>query len=278
MIVKRQMAGLKGAVKGGMKGALWGAVLAPFNILALSCEKYKAAAGLTAAGAVVGAGIGGTLGYNSATKKFDFDEKMKTPEGREQLFQEAAAEVKEMAQEFKEETLKYVGEINPQDYCSRYTQFFEKHGSLEVPEQVLQYIKYYKKFATPRIIDQFYSDPLEHPEKLIDKNNMKMETIFIASFTSVFPTPVKPEDLKYYFDPLLGMTYLTNGGYGIDDDFITYWYYKNNTFENETTAGTFTTFSDAIKAHVQEFISDRSWERKSGSQIALCKTFLAGLK
>lgn len=65
--------GLKGALKGGYRGAAIGSFLAPGNLLALATGHKKIAAGITAGGALLGAGIGGKIGWDSNVSRYDYE-------------------------------------------------------------------------------------------------------------------------------------------------------------------------------------------------------------
>ena len=77
-------AGMKGGMKGTLKGAKWGAILAPGNLIAAGLGHYKTALGITAAGALIGGGIGFKNGRDSALNKYirvsDFRERKGHPD------------------------------------------------------------------------------------------------------------------------------------------------------------------------------------------------------
>lgn len=64
--------GVKGGMKGALQGAKWGAILAPGNLIAAGLGHPKTALGITAAGSLVGGGIGFKLGRDSGISEYKY--------------------------------------------------------------------------------------------------------------------------------------------------------------------------------------------------------------
>lgn len=84
---KRFKAGMKDTIKPAILGAELGAVLAPGNLTALVLKKKKLAAGLTLAGAGIGAIIGARHGYLNEVENYDYKHET-DPRKLEERFEE----------------------------------------------------------------------------------------------------------------------------------------------------------------------------------------------
>ena len=201
----RVWAGTKGAVKGAGIGALIGGILIPL------------------VGAAPGLVVGGYLGAKSAVSDYKLKEKLETPEGREEIYQE---NLKKISSESKKNLEKALAiKINAQDYISRYEQFFERQG-VEVPESIKEYIRFYSKFLVPQNINKFYSDLINHPEHYISKEKPN-PYLYIPAFFDLFPCPIDPKFLDAYDDPLISECCITIHD-NVDDTLI--WNKDKNTF------------------------------------------------
>ena len=139
---KRTMAGIKGGLKYVPKGMKIGAIVAPGNGIAYLAGKKKLAAGITAAGALTGGGLGYMLGRKEALDKYDYDYKMQNdPEFRAAKEKEEKEELEKIrntkypgfpsVSHFKEGERKYNVKFDPVIY--RYfgwlKKFYEKNWS-----------------------------------------------------------------------------------------------------------------------------------------------------
>lgn len=70
---ERFNAGIKGAVNGAKNGVVIGSILAPGNLISYATGHKKLAAGLTIGGALLGAGIGGKLGWQKSVNRYDYN-------------------------------------------------------------------------------------------------------------------------------------------------------------------------------------------------------------
>ena len=183
----RIWAGTKGAMKGAGIGALIGCIVIPL------------------VGSAPGLVIGGYIGARKAIDKYKLKEKLETPEGREEVYQENLKMVSEESKKNLDKALSI--KVNSKDYILKYEQFFGKQG-VEVPESIKEYIRIYSKFLTPQNINKFYSDLVNHPENYVDKDNPD-PYLYIPAFFDLFPCPADPKLLEYYDDPLTSETCIT---------------------------------------------------------------------
>lgn len=196
----RFWAGTKGALKGAGKGALWGAVLAPGKIIAARHDKWKLAAGITGAGALIGAGIGAKSGWKSGINDYKYNN---DPEYRAKIDKgnkERALKALEYAKSTDE---LYISEMNYQGWINL-------SKEMPVPEEFMKYLKFYNSYWAKKV-DFWYSNM--NPEVYKDE-------FIIPEFKEIFPTPVDPNLAKeWYEDSWLCLATSNDAG---DDGWVCY--------------------------------------------------------
>lgn len=166
-------AGTKQAIRTGAKGAFWGGVLAPGNGIAYMTGHKKVAAGLTGAGALIGAGIGAKLGYNSGVTEYRLKN---DPEYKIELQKKNLEDLKKNLKPSKDSDLASVKEF---DYLS-WKKFLE--GIDNTPKEFLSYIKFYKDIWSKNI-DKWYSS--------MDLDSLaEFNYGFVPEFKEFFPIPI----------------------------------------------------------------------------------------
>ena len=169
-------AGTKGALKGAGKGALWGAALAPGNIIAAKHNKWKLAAGITGAGALVGAGIGAKSGWKKGVNEYKYNN---DPEYRKKV-QKEKEERQQKALEYVHGTDEvWIYEFNVQSWINL-------KKTINVPDEFIKYIKFYKNIWSKNL-ETWY-------------DNMNPEIDLIPEFKNLFPIPIKSEDAKDWYE------------------------------------------------------------------------------
>ena len=165
--------GLKGAIKSGAKGAMWGGILAPGNGIAYATGNKKIAAGITGVGALVGAGIGSKLGWDSATSSYDHQEKMKNDPKYKEKFEK----------DQRESLLKNIKQSESEDL--NYISFFDYKSWLnvkEAPKDFLEYVKFYDNIWSKKVKIWYSSMNLD-----------SLDNYSIPEFKEFFPIPYDPK-------------------------------------------------------------------------------------
>ena len=252
-IAGRFWAGTKEAIKGAASGAKWGAILVPGNMLAALAGKYKLAAKITLAGAAVGAGVGGYLGYNKGVDDYKLNEKLKTPEGREGIKNAEIQRIKKEAEEAL--AIESVVNYNPKDWITRYKRWFDKEG-VTLPDSIYKWMTLYKDFAKTSI-KPFYQDLINNPQNYVDENDLKSQYI-VLDFTDVFPAPADPSFLDSFDDSLTSTVQFTVSE---NPDICIGYNYEGMNFEYAD--GTkFKTFKDALLDWITYFEKNEFISRK----------------
>ena len=174
--IGRTWAGIKGAAKKMPKGALIGGIAVPFNGLAYLAKKKKLAAGITAVGATIGAGIGAKMGYDEGVSKYEYDH---NPEYRAKIDKETKERIEKSIKTLKNEDNFYVSDFD-------YKSWLSLSKELQVPQEFLNYVKFYDSVWS-RKVDLWYSDMMK--DKFDDYYD-------IPEFKSFFPVPIDPELTK----------------------------------------------------------------------------------
>lgn len=167
--IGRLGSGLKKAMKYGAKGALYGGVLAPGNVLAFTTGHKKLAAGLTGAGALIGAGIGSKLGWDEGVSSYDHQEKMKNDPGYKEKYEK----------ERRDTILKNIKQSEAEDLG--YLSYFDYNSwskIKEAPKDFLKYVKFYKNIWSKKIKPWYSSMDIE-----------SLDEYFIPEFKEFFPIP-----------------------------------------------------------------------------------------
>jgi len=238
----RFWAGTKGALKGAGKGALWGAALAPGNIIAAKHNKWKLAAGITGAGALVGAGIGAKSGWKKGVNEYKYNN---DPEYRKKV-QKEKEERRQKALEYVHGTDEvWIYEFNVQSWINL-------KKTINVPDEFIKYIKFYKNIWSKNL-ETWY-------------DNMNPEIDLIPEFKNLFPIPIKSEDAKdWYEDNWLCLATVNDAG---DDGWLCYdtetkeygWDIANRYMSlkeallaNINSCSNYYKFSDTQKKLIEEF-------------------------
>ena len=198
----REWAGFKGGMKGALKGAKWGAILAPGNLIAAGLGHPKTALGITAAGSLVGGGIGFKLGRDSGISEYKYkndpEYKKKVDKEKEKYYLEDLKS-SQKSDEFE------AWDFNIKDWK-------DFSDSLGLPPEILKYIKFYESWR--KNIKLWYSKAL--PGK--DCNYLTVE------FRSLFPIPIPAKIVKEWYETdkkYHSITFLTYNDAG-DDGYVCY--------------------------------------------------------
>lgn len=198
----REWAGFKGGMKGALKGAKWGAILAPGNLIAAGLGHPKTALGITAAGSLVGGGIGFKLGRDSGISEYKYkndpEYKKKVDKEKEKYYLEDLKS-SQKSDEFE------AWDFNIKDWK-------DFSDSLGLPPEILKYIKFYESWR--KNIKLWYSKAL--PGKDCD--------YWVAEFRSFFPIPIPAKIVKEWYETDKkhhSITFLTYNDAG-DDGYVCY--------------------------------------------------------
>ena len=198
----REWAGFKGGMKGALKGAKWGAILAPGNLIAAGLGHPKTALGITAAGSLVGGGIGFKLGRDSGISEYKYKN---DPEYKKKVDKEKEEEyLKDLKSSQKSDEFE-AWDFNIKDWK-------DFSDSLGLPPEILKYIKFYESWR--KNIKLWYSKAL--PGK--DCNYWAVE------FRSLFPIPIPAKIVKEWYETdkkYHSITFLTYNDAG-DDGYVCY--------------------------------------------------------
>ena len=198
----REWAGFKGGMKGALKGAKWGAILAPGNLIAAGLGHPKTALGITAAGSLVGGGIGFKLGRDSGISEYKYKN---DPEYKKKVDKEKEEEyLKDLKSSQKSDEFE-AWDFNIKDWK-------DFSDSLGLPPEILKYIKFYESWR--KNIKLWYSKAL--PGK--DCNYWAVE------FKSLFPIPMPAKIVKEWYETdkkYHSITFLTDNDAG-DDGYVCY--------------------------------------------------------
>ena len=202
--LNRTIAGIKGGLKMVPKSLLTGGLLIPGNGLALLLGKKKLAAGITAAGALIG-GVGGyVLGRSEALNKYDYEERLKNdPEFRKKEEKKKQDELKKLqntkcpifpgTSHFKKKGRKYGVEFEP--ILFKYFNWLEKFYSKN-------WSRWYKSIT---FIDKAYSFSyiFLHPaDDFLSFSDLEENGDMGEKVAIVLWDPVGQSDHQYmYFNP-----------------------------------------------------------------------------
>ena len=198
----REWAGFKGGMKGALKGAKWGAILAPGNLIAAGLGHPKTALGITAAGSLVGGGIGFKLGRNSGISEYKYKN---DPEYKKKVDKEKAKYYLEDLKSSQKSDEFEAWDFNIKDWK-------DFSDSLGLPPEILKYIKFYESWR--KNIKFWYSKAL--PGKDCD--------YWVAEFRSFFPIPIPAKIVKEWYETdkkYHSITFLTYNDAG-DDGYVCY--------------------------------------------------------
>lgn len=198
----REWAGFKGGMKGALKGAKWGAILAPGNLIAAGLGHPKTALGITAAGSLVGGGIGFKLGRDSGISEYKYKN---DPEYKEKVDKEKEKYYLEDLKSSQKSDEFEAWDFNIKDWK-------DFSDSLGLPPEILKYIKFYESWR--KNIKLWYSKAL--PGKDCD--------YWVAEFRSFFPIPIPAKIVKEWYETdkkYHSITFLTYNDAG-DDGYVCY--------------------------------------------------------
>ena len=228
--IGRTWSGIKGSIKPALNGALIGGALAPGNLLTLVLGHKKVAAGLTGAGALLGASLGGKMGWDNGVRKYDIDQKLKTAEGRQELLSETRKDLKESAVTSMNAAKQNIDDFKiSENYIKLYKNWFAKRD-LILPKEITSFILGCSKFFNKRNIASFYNDYISNPEKFITEKDILDHRLYylFPKFFNVFPYPLKPDYLSDCEDDLGGDWKIQIGDMYDSDDGIFYNVKENN--------------------------------------------------
>lgn len=174
----REWAGFKGGMKGALKGAKWGAILAPGNLIAAGLGHPKTALGITAAGSLVGGGIGFKLGRDSGISEYKYKN---DPEYKKKVDKEKEEECKKNIKYSLEQDLIMANEFSYREW-SKLAEELKKTGKI-IPKELLDYIKFYET-TWKKNIKLWY-------------NNVETKDEFeVVEFKEIFPLPISSKIAK----------------------------------------------------------------------------------
>lgn len=190
-------AGTKRAAKYGAKGALIGGILAPGNLLALGSGHKKISAGITGAGALVGAGLGAKVGYEDGVHEYKYKN---DPKYREKVEKENKALLEKALKSSKNSDLGYISDFDIKSWENL-------KKEINFPDEFLKYVKFYKNVWSKKL-DLWYSKG--NPKEIYD----------IVEFKEMFPIPIDAGRAKKWYED--DMIYLATGNDAGDDGFLCY--------------------------------------------------------
>ena len=174
----REWAGFKGGMKGALKGAKWGAILAPGNLIAAGLGHPKTALGITAAGSLVGGGIGFKLGRDSGISEYKYKN---DPEYKEKIDKEKEEECKKKIKYSLEQDLMMANEFSYKEWA-KLAEELKKTGRI-IPKELLNYIKFYETTWKRNI-------------KLWYDNVETIDQFEVVEFKEIFPLPISSKVAK----------------------------------------------------------------------------------
>lgn len=174
----REWAGFKGGMKGALKGAKWGAILAPGNLIAAGLGHPKTALGITAAGSVIGGGIGFKLGRDSGISEYKYKN---DPEYKEKIDKEREEECKKKIKYSLEQDLMMANEFSYKEW-GKLAEELKKTGKI-IPKELLDYIKFYETTWKKNI-------------KLWYDNVETKDQFEVVEFKEIFPLPISSKTAK----------------------------------------------------------------------------------
>ena len=174
----REWAGFKGGMKGALKGAKWGAILAPGNLIAAGLGHPKTALGITAAGSLVGGGIGFKLGRDSGISEYKYKN---DPEYKEKIDKEREEECKKEIKYSLEQDLMMANEFSYKEW-GKLAEELKKTGKI-IPKELLDYIKFYETTWKKNI-------------KLWYDNVETKDQFEVIEFKEIFPLPISSKTAK----------------------------------------------------------------------------------
>lgn len=174
----REWAGFKNGMKGALKGAKWGAILAPGNLIAAGLGHPKTALGITAAGSLVGGGIGFKLGRDSGISEYKYKN---DPEYKEKVDKEKEEECKKNIKYSLEQDLIMANEFSYREW-SKLAEELKKTGKI-IPKELLDYIKFYETTWKKNI-------------KLWYDNVETIDQFEVVEFKEIFPLPISSKTAK----------------------------------------------------------------------------------
>lgn len=174
----REWAGFKGGMKGALKGAKWGAILAPGNLIAAGLGHPKTALGITAAGSLVGGGIGFKLGRDSGISEYKYKN---DPEYKKKVDKEREEECKKNIKYSLEQDLIMANEFSYKEWA-KLAEELKKTGRI-IPKELLNYIKFYETTWKRNI-------------KLWYDNVETIDQFEVVEFKEIFPLPISSKVAK----------------------------------------------------------------------------------
>ena len=174
----KEWAGFKSGMKGALKGAKWGAILAPGKLISLKLGHPKIALGITAAGSLVGGGIGFKLGRDSGISEYKYKN---DPEYKEKIDKERMEECKKKIKYSLDQDLMMADEFSYKEW-SKLAEELKKTGKI-IPKEFLNYIKFYETIWKKNI-------------KLWYDNVETTDRFEVVEFKKIFPLPISSKVAK----------------------------------------------------------------------------------
>lgn len=174
----REWAGFKSGMKGALKGAKWGAILAPGNLIAAGLGHPKTALGITAAGSLVGGGIGFKLGRDSGISEYKYKN---DPEYKKKVDKEKEEGCKKKIKYSLEQDLMMANEFSYKEWA-KLAEELKKTGKI-IPKELLDYIKFYETTWKKNI--KLWYDNVETKDKFE-----------VVEFKEIFPLPISSKTAK----------------------------------------------------------------------------------
>lgn len=174
----REWAGFKGGMKGALKGAKWGAILAPGNLIAAGLGHKKTALGITAAGSIIGGGIGFKLGRDSGISEYKYKN---DPEYKKKVDKEKEEGCKKKIKYSLEQDLMMANEFSYKEWA-KLAEELKKTGKI-IPKELLDYIKFYETTWKKNI--KLWYDNVETKDKFE-----------VVEFKEIFPLPISSKTAK----------------------------------------------------------------------------------
>ena len=254
----KEWAGFKSGMKGALKGAKWGAILAPGKLTALGLGHPKTALGITAAGSLVGGGIGFKLGRDSGISEYKYKN---DPEYKEKIDKERVEECKKKIKYSLDQDLIMANEFSYKEWC-KLAEELKKTGKI-IPKELLDYIKFYETIWKKNI-------------KLWYDNVETTDRFEVVEFKKIFPLPISSKVAKEWlqYDDSEDLYILTVNDAG-DDGWGCYNFKTKGYGWDEASYG-------KIDTSFKKFISDHTkWLRNdyplSKTQKELTEKFLKSI-
>ena len=175
---EREWAGFKSGMKGALKGAKWGAILAPGNLIAAGLGHPKTALKITAAGSIIGGGIGFKLGRDSGISEYKYKN---DPDYKKKVDKEKEEEYKKSIKYSLKQDLIMANDFSYKEW-GKLAEELKKTGKI-IPKEILDYIKFYETTWKKNI--KLWYDNIETKDRFE-----------VIEFKEIFPLPISSKIAK----------------------------------------------------------------------------------